>query len=66
VLYKVAAVDDSADTVTALAGQTDSVYGIGKGYEHGDLSFTADRWNGSANDCRMFPHVYLVTTAVPG
>ena len=45
----VAAVDYSADTVTALVGQSGSVNGIAKGYESGDLSFTANWWAGGTN-----------------
>ena len=38
----VALVDFRADTVTDLKGQSDTVYGIAKGYAGGNLTFTAD------------------------
>jgi len=43
-------VDFSADTVTDLKGQSGTVYGITKGYAVGNLTFYADKWNGSTND----------------
>lgn len=46
----VALVNYTADTVTSAAGQTGTRSGITFGYAAGDLTYTADQWNGSSND----------------
>lgn len=45
-----AEVDFTNDTVNSLEGQAGTEYGIDYGYYSGDLVYTADWWNGSAND----------------
>ncbi|MEO1526149.1 MAG: PKD domain-containing protein, partial [Planctomycetota bacterium] len=46
----IASVDFDSDTITSLAGASGRMDGISQGYLDGDLTFFADRWNGSAND----------------
>jgi hypothetical protein len=45
----VASVDYTNDIVTSLAGQNSNVNGIVSGYASGNLTFTANRWGGTAN-----------------
>lgn len=45
-----AIVDFTNDTVTSLEGSQGSEFGIEYGYASGDLTYTPDQWNGSAND----------------
>lgn len=45
-----AEVDFSADTVTSLEGTDSTIGGIAAGYDSGDLVYTANQWNGSANN----------------
>lgn len=45
-----ATVDFTNDTVSSLEGSSGTEYGIDYGYASGDLVYTADFWNGSAND----------------
>jgi RHS repeat-associated protein len=46
----VAAVDFTNDTVASLVGQNTVENGIVKGYSSGNLTFTADWYNGASND----------------
>ena len=46
----IAEVDFDADTITSLEGTDTSVNGILAGYDDGDLAYTADWWDGAAND----------------
>jgi hypothetical protein len=45
-----ATVDFTNDSVTSLEGSEGTEYGIEYGYASGDIVFTADYWNGAAND----------------
>lgn len=45
-----ASVDFSKDTVDSLKGKSGQVFGIDQGFVNGDLTFRADRWNGSFNN----------------
>jgi len=45
----VASIDFTKDTIESLEGQDDEYQGIALGYESGDLSFTANHWNGEYN-----------------
>jgi RHS repeat-associated protein len=59
----VAEVDFSADTVTDLVGQDSTSNGIAYGYASGDLTFEADKWNGSANDGEFYITGTSITTS---
>ena len=58
----VAEVDFSADTVTDLVGQDSTSNGIAYGYASGDLTFEADKWNGSTNDGEFYITGTSITT----
>ena len=45
-----AKVDFDADTIGDLKGNLGEVSGIASGYTDGDLTFSADTWNGRSND----------------
>jgi hypothetical protein len=64
----VASVDYTNDIVTSFAGQNSNVNEIVSGYASGNLTFTANRWGGTANPgefeisgTQLAPH-RLVTT----
>nr|MDA3872536.1 hypothetical protein [Kiritimatiellia bacterium] len=46
----IAEVDFTNDTITSLEGVDSTYQGIADGYASGDLTFSADIWNGNPND----------------